>query len=577
MSVTAHCPQCGAALAEGILQGLCPRCIARQAPGILAGRALSTLNTQPSTKLRHFGDYELLEEIARGGMGVVWKARQVSLNRIVAVKVLLAGRFSSPEFVQRFRAEAEAAASLQHPNIVAIYEVGEHEGQQYFSMEYVDGKNLAEVVRDGPLPAKKAAAYVKTIAETIYFAHQRGILHRDLKPSNVLIDASNQPHITDFGLAKQMHSDAGLTLTGAVLGTPSYMPPEQAAGRRDAVGPASDVYSLGALLYHLLTGRPPFAAPSVEEVLARVLAEAPAPPRQLNPALPLDLDTICLKCLEKDLADRYGSAQLLEADLERFLNDEPIHVRPVVLTSFDETHWANEPFARRYREEADFILPDRHRLFQVLRSFFRHHLAGRRGLRICDLGCGDGVLTEHLLAVDPAIGLTLVDGSAEGLAAAQQRLGERGNPRFVQATFEAIIRREIQFGPFDFIASSFAIHHLHPAERTALFHRLVEKLQPGGWFLNIDVTLSDQAVFANWHRELWRDQILEAERLGKPPRSCRNEPEEAWSNPDNKYSQLGAQLKALRAAGFVEVDCHYRNGIFGIYTGRKPSATLAAP
>src|SRR5574341_334381 len=242
VSTTSHCPQCGAALAEGTLQGLCPRCVARQAAGILAAKANdaapSTLNPQPSTTLRYFGDYELLQEIAHGGMGVVWKARQVSLNRIVAVKLLLAGKFSSPEFVQRFRAEAEAAANLQHPNIVAIHEVGVHEGQQYFSMDYVDGQSLAEHARNNPLPPELAADYVKTIAEAIHYAHQRGILHRDLKPSNVLIDAEDRPRVTDFGLAKRLtNSDLGtqnseLTLTGQVLGTPQYMSPEQASGRR---------------------------------------------------------------------------------------------------------------------------------------------------------------------------------------------------------------------------------------------------------------------------------------------------------------------------------------------------------
>src|SRR5580704_7647962 len=209
-------------------------------------------------KVAYFGDYELLEEIARGGMGVVYKARQMSLNRPVALKMILAGEWATPEARQRFRAEAEAAANLQHPNIVAIHEVGEHEGQQYFSMDFVVGKNLAELVRGDPLSAERAALYVKTIAEAVHFAHQRGILHRDLKPQNVLIDAEDRPRITDFGLAKRVDTDSGLTRTGDVLGSPSYMPPEQAESRPDQVGPQSDVYSLGAILYELLTGRPPF-------------------------------------------------------------------------------------------------------------------------------------------------------------------------------------------------------------------------------------------------------------------------------------------------------------------------------
>jgi eukaryotic-like serine/threonine-protein kinase len=339
MSVTAHCPQCGAALPEGLLQGLCPRCVARQAAGILAGRAnaaaRSTLNPHPSTTIRYFGDYELLQEIARGGMGVVWKARQVSLNRTVAVKMLLAGRFSSPEFVQRFRAEAEAAANLQHPNIVAIHEVGEHEGLQYFSMDYVDGQSLAERARENPLPPEMAADYLRTIAEAIHYAHQRGILHRDLKPSNVLIDAQDRPRVTDFGLAKRLTDselgtqDSELTVSGQVLGTPSYMSPEQASGRRGAVTVASDVYSLGAIFYFLLTGRPPFAAESMEGVLDQVLHREPASLRLLKPTMPRDLETICLKCLAKEPGRRYATAQELTDELGRFLRGEPIQARPI--------------------------------------------------------------------------------------------------------------------------------------------------------------------------------------------------------------------------------------------------------
>jgi WD40 repeat protein len=339
VSMTSLCPQCGAALPEAALQGLCPRCLARQAAAILAARANaaapSTLKPQPSTTIRYFGDYELLEEIARGGMGVVWKARQVSLNRLVALKLLLAGRFSSPEYVQRFRAEAEAAANLQHPNIVAIHEVGEHDGQQYFSMDYVDGQSLAERARDHPLPPALAADCLRPIAEAIHYAHQRGILHRDLKPSNVLLDAEDHPRVTDFGLAKRVNdsevsnADFQLTLTGQVLGTPGYISPEQASGRRGAVTVASDIYGLGAILYFLLTGRAPFAADSMEGVLEQVLHQEPVPPRRLSPSVPRDLETICLKCLSKEPARRYDSAQALADDLNRWRNHEPIHARQV--------------------------------------------------------------------------------------------------------------------------------------------------------------------------------------------------------------------------------------------------------
>jgi serine/threonine protein kinase len=209
---------------------------------------------QESLPLGSFGDYELLDEIARGGMGVVYKARQRKLERIVAVKLILAGSLAGKEFVQRFRTESAAAAILQHPNIVAIHEVGVHDGRHYFSMDYVEGQNLAQLVGQQPLPASKAARYVELIAQAIHYAHERGILHRDLKPSNVLIDAANdQPRITDFGLARRLDGESSLTLTGQVLGSPNFMPPEQAGGGHGKVGRTSDVYALGGILYHLLT------------------------------------------------------------------------------------------------------------------------------------------------------------------------------------------------------------------------------------------------------------------------------------------------------------------------------------
>jgi len=276
-----------------------------------------------------FGDYEVLGEVARGGMGIIYRARQRSLNRIVALKMLLAGRFAGVEAVKRFRAEAEAVARLQHPQIVSIYEVGSHDGQEFIAMEFVTGRDLAALTRDQPLTPHLAGRYVKAIAEAIQYAHGQGVLHRDLKPSNVLIDDCGRPRITDFGLAKQVESDSDLTVSGQVLGSPGFMPPEQALGQRDRIGPQSDLYSLGAILYHLLTGRPPFVADTVQATLAQVLQTDPIPPRVLNPRVPRDLETICLKCLEKIPERRYRTAQELADELNRFAQGQPIIARPV--------------------------------------------------------------------------------------------------------------------------------------------------------------------------------------------------------------------------------------------------------
>jgi serine/threonine protein kinase len=358
------CPDCGAAIPPDQPKGLCATCALKGALELSNGQS-QVLQTeasgnaslpQPVTPagqlptLKYFGDYELLEEIARGGMGIVYKARQVSLDRIVAVKLLLRGEYASEDFIKRFRVEASAAASLQHPNIVAIHEVGVHQGQHYFAMDLVDGPNLAQLLRDGPLPAMRAAGYVRIIAEAIHFAHTRRILHRDIKPSNVLIDANDQPRVTDFGLAKQLvgtgstPSDSisqevpeamerspadSLTLSGQVLGSPGYMPPEQASGQREKIGVTSDVYSLGAILYHALTGRPPFAGQSVADTLKQVENKEPIAPRLLSPSVPRDLETICLKCLQKEPGKRYMSAEALAAELGRFLCDEPIQAHPV--------------------------------------------------------------------------------------------------------------------------------------------------------------------------------------------------------------------------------------------------------
>jgi len=275
--------------------------------------------------------YEILHELGRGGMGVVYQARQVALKRIVALKMILDAAHAGTEQRLRFRAEAEAIASLQHPNIVQIYDWGEQDGRPFFALEFIDGGSLDRRLGGTPLPPAEAAALIETLAHAMHAAHQRGIIHRDLKPANVLLAATGAPKITDFGLAKQLDSQLAHTVSGAILGTPSYMAPEQAAGKGDRIGPGTDVYALGAILYETLTGRPPFKGPSAWDTMQQVMADEPVPPSKLQPKLPRDLETICLKCLAKDPAQRYASAADLAEDLRRYQAGEPIQARPMAL------------------------------------------------------------------------------------------------------------------------------------------------------------------------------------------------------------------------------------------------------
>jgi serine/threonine protein kinase/WD40 repeat protein len=343
MSNKLTCSQCGALLDP---DGVCPRCEFNLAlePG---SSAADPVAVSPDSSSKQFGDYELLQELGHGGMGVVYKARQMKLNRTVALKMLLLGQFSSEQSVKRFEREAQAAAALHHPNIVSIYEVGEIEGQHYFTMEYVEGRSLASVLRDGPLPPRQAAQYCRAIADAIGAAHSAGILHRDLKPSNIVIDPFDQPRITDFGLAKRFSLAPGslsgtpqpnssieppapdITLTGQILGSPNYLAPELAAGKLVEVGPRSDLFSIGAILYECFTGRPPFMASTLQETLLSIRDTEPVAPSVLNGSVPLDLQTVCLKSLEKESHKRYQTAKELADELGRFLKGEPVHAQPI--------------------------------------------------------------------------------------------------------------------------------------------------------------------------------------------------------------------------------------------------------
>ncbi|WP_169976273.1 serine/threonine-protein kinase [Tautonia rosea] len=287
-----------------------------------------TLRDEPPRSLfavsREFGKYQLISELGRGGMGVVYKARQTDLDRIVALKMILSSHLASNDQIARFYAEARSAARLRDPSIVGIYEVGEHRGQHFFTMEYVAGRSLAQVIREGRPGIEETARLVMIVARAVHYLHRQGMIHRDLKPSNILIDEAGNPNVSDFGLAKLLEAEEAMTASNAIVGTPGYMAPEQAAGKGRDVGPSSDLYSLGAILYECLTGRPPHNGEAALATLVQVIEGEPPEPRVLNPDIPRPLEKICLKCLEKDPSDRYASAGDLANDLDHFLRGEPV-------------------------------------------------------------------------------------------------------------------------------------------------------------------------------------------------------------------------------------------------------------
>src|SRR5437667_10092106 len=321
------CRKCGAAIPPDSPQHSCGACLLETGLGSVEPEGEINVDPAPSPMLMDFGDYESLEEVGRGGQGVVFRARQKSLNRTVALKVIALGHWATEAHLRRFRREAEAAAHLEHPGIVPIHEVGERDGSCYFSMKFIEGGQLDAVAKREPMPPRRAAELMAKVARIVHYAHEHHILHRDIKPGNILLDQKGEPHLTDFGLARLVETESTVTRTMEVLGTPSYMAPEQAVGNNAQLTSATDVYGLGAVFYQLLTGQPPFAGGTTFETVRLVLDTEPRQPRLWNPKVDRELSTICLKCLEKDPKRRYPSALDLAEDLEHWLKHEPILAR----------------------------------------------------------------------------------------------------------------------------------------------------------------------------------------------------------------------------------------------------------
>ena len=393
--------------------------------------------------------YDILEELGRGGMGVVYKARHRRLQRLVALKMVLAGVHVGAVGLARFRAEAEAVAKLSHPNIVQIYETGEHDGLPFFSLELVDGGSLDQRIRESPTSPRAAAQLIETLARTMAVAHDRGIIHRDLKPANILLAKIGQPvvdgpepgtrfarvpapdhwsrntvpKIADFGLAKQVDDDSSQTRSGTILGTPSYMAPEQAGGKNREIGPPADIYSLGAILYELLVGRPPFRAGNPIDTIRQVIEQEPVPPRQLEPRVPHDLETICLKCLEKDPARRFASAMALADDLRRFLEGDPIQARP---TPAWERAWK---WGKRRKAIVALLAVSTLAALEhgPVRRLAQRLVAGQAGRRT------GGGAPGAAAGARRARGAPAGAGAAGGPEALRRRPGRRGRPRLALA------------------------------------------------------------------------------------------------------------------------------------------------
>src|SRR5213592_3595990 len=336
-TATTVCERCGAKILDDATREVCPACLLETGLGLFDDGDKEAINrgwlpgiahaTHAAGILADFGDYELMGEIGRGGQGVVYRAHQKSLNRTVALKVIGLGPWTTEAHLKRFQREAEAAASLENPCIVPVYEVGERDGSCYFSMKFVEGGQLDEAVKRTPMSIRRAVELIAKLARTVHYAHEHGILHRDIKPGNVLLDQNGEPHLTDFGLARLLETESTITRTLEVMGTPSYMAPEQAAGETTKLNKATDIYGLGAVFYQLLTGHPPFAGGTSWETIRLLLDTEPRQPRLWNRKISRDLSTICLKCLEKDPQRRYSSALALAEDLEHLLKHEPIRAK----------------------------------------------------------------------------------------------------------------------------------------------------------------------------------------------------------------------------------------------------------